>query len=399
MNTKLGSFTILSILLLISIGVLTINTAFAQDSQNSDREEQENKIKDKSQINEERRKELEKKKLENEKKQEEKRKELEEKKSERQDKLEEKRKELEGKRLKDENRFEEKRKELEEKRIENEKRIEEKRREIEKKREELESDREKLNETLSERTEKYEQKLAEIKEKYQKKIDDLSEKNFQSLKKSEERIEKLEEKSEKIQERLKAKSEKLDSRTQKILEKIDDGEYMGKKIGSSKTINTYELVFDSISASAISNQSETSTMTGKMTFTTYDSSKSNLKLELESCSISVGDIPYVCGYGKARTASSGDSGSKDSLVIIAFLEDDLAEELHSTLKIFLDSNVPINKIEQSEVSVLGPQSKLSHLWFLDGTATLTKIVTDTTDDPTGNEITVDLTENIGITGN
>ncbi|MCA9827639.1 MAG: hypothetical protein KC444_04500 [Nitrosopumilus sp.] len=334
MNTKLGLFAILSISLLISIGVLTINTAFAQDSQNSDGEEQENKIKDKSQTNEEKRKELE-----------------------------------------------------------------EKRREIEKKREELESDREKLNETLSERTEKYEQKLTEIKEKYQKKIDDLSEKNSKSLKKSEERIEKLEEKSEKIQERLKAKSEKLDSRIQKILEKIDDGDYMGKKIGSSKTINTYELVFDSISASAISNQSEISTMTGKMTFTTYDSSKSNLKLELESCSISVGDIPYVCGYGKARTASSGDSGSKDSLVIIAFLEDDLAEELHSTLKIFLDSDIPIDKIDQSEVSVLGPQSKISHLWFLDGTATLTKIVTDTTDDPAGNEITIDLTENVGIAGN
>jgi len=191
----------------------------------------------------------------------------------------------------------------------------------------------------------------------------------------------------------------LDSRTQKILEKIDDGDYMGKKIGSSKTTNTYELVFDSISASTISNQSETSTMTGKMTFTTYDSSKSNLKLELESCSISVGDIPYVCGYGKARTASSGDSGVKDSLVIIAFLEDDLAKELHSTLKIFLDADVPINEIEQSEVSILGPQSKLSHLWFLDGTATLTKIATDTTDDTTGNEIAVELSETVGITGN
>ena len=175
---------------------------------------------------------------------------------------------------------------------------------------------------------------------------------------------------------------------------------MGKKLGSSETTNTYELVFDSVSASAISNKSETSTMNGKMIFTTYDSSKSNLKLELESCSISVGSIPYVCGYGKARTTSSGDSGAKNSLVIIAFLEDNLAEELHSTLKIFLDSDIPINQIEQSEVSVLGPHSKLSHLWFIDGTATLTKIVTDITDDATGNEITVELSETVvDITGN
>jgi len=308
----------------------------------------------------------------------------------------------------DDNRTE--RKTENEKKIEkNEKKIEDKKTENEKQREELELDREKLQENLSELTEKYEEKLREIKEKYQKEIDELSEKNRQFLKKSEERKENLEEKSEKIQERLKAKSQQLDSRTQKILEKIDDGDYMGKKLGSSKTTNTYELVFNSVSASAISNKSKTSIMSGKMIFTTYDSSKSNLKLELESCSISVGDIPYVCGYGKARTASSGDSGTKDSLVIIAFLEDDLAEELHSTLKIFLDADIPIAQIEQSELSILGPQSKLAHLWFLDGTATLTKIVSDTTDDInnssddsndiTDNEIHDELTENIDIAGN
>ena len=181
---------------------------------------------------------------------------------------------------------------------------------------------------------------------------------------------------------------------------------MGKKIGSDKTTNTYKLAFDSVSASAISDKSETSTMSGKITFTTYDSSKSNLKLELESCSISVGDVTYACGFGKARTISSGDSGAKDSLVIIAFLEDDLTEKLNSTLKILLDADIPINQIEQSKVSILGPQSKLAHLWFLDGTATLTKIISNTIDDindPSDgvieNEIPVEFTRNTDITGN
>jgi len=164
--------------------------------------------------------------------------------------------------------------------------------------------------------------------------------------------------------------------------------------------STYKLVFDSVSASAISNKSETSTMSGKMTFTTYDSSKSNLKLELKSCLISVDNIPYVCGYGKARTTSSGNSGASDSLVIIVFLEDDLVEKLHSTLKIFLDSDIIINQTEQSKVSVLGPYNKLSHLWFIDGTATLIKIATDTADDTTGDKITIEFSETIaGITGN
>ena len=137
-----------------------------------------------------------------------------------------------------------------------------------------------------------------------------------------------------------------------------------------------------------------------MIFTTYDSSKPNLKLELKSCLISVDNIPYVCGYEKARTTSSGNSGASDSLVIIIFLEDDLVEKLHSTLKIFLDFDIIINRIEQTKDSVLEPYSKLSPLWFIDGTATLTKITIDTADDATGDEITIGLSETIaGITGN
>lgn len=394
MQLKLGTFGILlSLLLLGSISLISFDSAFAQ---NSDASKQDSEAYKKQK---ERAEEAKKKSEENREQSEEKRSKSQSELEEKQKDIEEKRKEFDEKRLEDEQRFEEKRKDLEEKRVENEKKIEEKRRDVEKKREDLESDREKLNEKLSKQTSKYEEKLKELKEKYQKKIDELSEKNLQTLKKSEER---KEQKSEKIQERLKAKSENLDSRTQNILEKIDNGDYMGKKIGSSKTVNTYELVFDSVSASAISDKSETTSLSGKMTFTTYDSSKSNLKLELESCSISVGTIPYACGYGKARTTSSGDSGAKDSLVIIAFLEDDFTKEFHSTLKIFLAADIPIDQIEKSEVSILGPQSKLSPLWFLDGTGTLTKTVSipdDTTDDTDGNEISVELSEDIGLSGN
>ena len=124
---------------------------------------------------------------------------------------------------------------------------------------------------------------------------------------------------------------------------------------------------------------------------------------MESCSISVDNVPYVCGYGKARTASSKNSGTNDTLVIIAFLEDDLAKELHSTLKIFLAADIPITQIEQSEVSILGPQSKLSHLWFIDGTATLTKIISDTTDDVNkssgDSDMSAELDEDLNIDGN
>ena len=55
MKTKSGLFAILSILLLSSIGVLTIDTAFAQDSEDKN-EKSNDKEEDKSQKNEKTRK-------------------------------------------------------------------------------------------------------------------------------------------------------------------------------------------------------------------------------------------------------------------------------------------------------------------------------------------------------
>ena len=191
------------------------------------------------------------------------------------------------------------------------------------------------------------------------------------------------------------KSDKLDLRTKNILDKINNGTYMGEKTTAFTYVETYELVFDFVNASMINDKSQSSSsMTGKMNFTTYDKNKSNLKLELDECEITVDKITYNCGFGKARTVSSGESGAKDSLVIVAFLENDVLEEVHTTLKIFLNADIPINKIEQSQVSIIGPQSKISDLWFLNGTATLSKIVSTSEKTITGNNSTVILENGI-----
>ena len=67
-------------------------------------------------------------------------------------------------------------------------------------------------------------------------------------------------------------------------------------------------------------------------------------------------------------------------------------------KIFLNADTPISDIDgSSQVSILGPQSKISHMWFLDGTGTLTKIISDeSTDNSVDNELSVELTEDIGL---
>ncbi|MBT8173138.1 MAG: hypothetical protein KJN83_03675, partial [Nitrosopumilus sp.] len=250
----------------------------------------------------------------------------------------------------DSERFEKQIEKIEEKK----QRAEEKLKKLEQKKEKLEYDRKRLEEKLMEKSNDYKEKLKEIKEKYQNKIE-LNRANDV--------------------EKFLALSEKLDTRTQKILEKISNGDYLGKKMVKITTDETFELVFDSVDAISIGNNSEISLLTGFMTFKTFDKSKLNLKLELQECDILVDDVPYNCGFGKARAISSDNAGNKDSLVIIAFLEDNVIEEVHSTLKIYLNSDSPINEIDGlTQVSILGPQSKISNLWFLEGDATLTKII-------------------------
>ncbi len=262
---------------------------------------------------------------------------------------------------------------------------------IEERQQKLEEKKRKLQEKLNE-------KLQKLKERHQDKIKELSldESSSDKIKKLDE---KFHEKSEKILQRLKEKSEKLNSGTVKLLEKIDEGSYMGKKITLTDNPAKYKLIFNSVSASSIGNETQTSNLIGSMNFTTFDSSNTNLKLQLEECHVLVGDIPYSCGFGKARTASFGNSDINDSLVIIAFLEDSLANEVHTTLKIFLQSDMSISQIQDDDVEILGPQSKISHLWFLNGTATLTKISPlDEASDGTNEQknITINLSESISM---
>ncbi|MCV0392865.1 MAG: apolipoprotein A1/A4/E family protein [Nitrosopumilus sp.] len=407
MDKKFVFFGIMaSILLGGSFGIFSIDESFAQNTTDKDDfdkfEKQIEKVEEKKQRVEDK---LEEKKQRVEDK-------LEEKKQRVEDKLEEKKQrvedKLEEKKQRVEDKLEEKKQRVEDKLEEKKQRAEEKLQRLEDKKAKLESDRKRLEEKLIEKANDYKQKLEKIKEKYQNNIELNQANDVEKFSALSDKLEsKIENHSEKIREKLLEKSEKLDTRTQKILEKINSGDYLGKKMGKTMIDESFELVFDSVDATSIGNDSESSLLTGFMTFKTFDKSKSNLKLELQECEILVDDVPYNCGFGKARAISSGDSGTKDSLVIIAFLEDNLMEEVHSTLKIYLNSDSPINEIDGStQVSLLGPQSKISHLWFLEGDATLTKIISsqdeipnDTADENSSSDISVELNEDVSISGN
>ncbi|MCV0411281.1 hypothetical protein, partial [Nitrosopumilus sp.] len=324
---------------------------------------------------------------------------LEEKQEEQKQKAEERKQKLEEKQEEQKQKAEERKQKLEEKQEEQKQKAEERKQKLEEKKIKLDSNRKKLEEKLSEKINKYEEKLREIKEKHLNRFNSDFSDNTEKFSTTLNLDNEINKKSEEIRKKLEEKQEKLDFRTQRILEKINDGDYLGDKIGSSTKIETYELVFDSVTATGIHNNTQSSFLEGNMIFKMFDKSKSNLKLELQECHIFVDNVPYNCGFGKARTITSGDSGVKDSLVILAFLEDAIIEEVHSTLKISLSADSPIGDIDNSsQVSILGPQSKISGMWFLDGTGTLTRTVL-TIDDSTDDEITVELNESIGISGN
>ncbi|MGY5147114.1 MAG: hypothetical protein ACW9W4_03865 [Candidatus Nitrosopumilus sp. bin_7KS] len=298
----------------------------------------------------------------------------------------------------------ERKQKLEDKQEKEIKKDDERKQKLDDKKAKLDSDRKKLEEKLSKKINKYEEKLKEIKLKYQNKIESSFTGDVEKFSDKTAKVEdKIAKKSDQIRKKLLEKQEKLDSRTQKILDKINNGDYLGDKISTLNLFETYELRFDSVTLSGIHNKTQSSTLEGFIIFNTFDKSKSNLKLELEKCDILVDGIPFNCGFGKARTTSSGDSGSKDSLVVLAFLEDAVVEKVYSTLKISLNADSPIGEITDStQVSILNPQSKISGMWFLNGTGTLTKTVSttdDTTDDTTENEFSVELAEDLDITGN
>lgn len=281
------------------------------------------------------------------------------------------------------------------------KKTDERKQKLENKKEKLDSDTKKLEEKLSKKINKYEEKLKEIKLKYQNKIESSFTGDVEKLSDKTAKLEdKIAKKSDQIFKKLLEKQEKLDSRTQKILDKINNGDYLGDKISTSNSFETYELRFNSVALTGIRDKTQLSMLEGFMIFNTFDKSKSNLKLELEECRITVDSVPFNCGFGKARTTSSGNSGLKNSLVVLAFLEDDVLAEVYSTLKISLNADSPITEITDStQVSILNPQSKISGMWFLDGTGMLTKTVSTPEDNPPGNEISVELTEDLAITGN
>jgi len=209
---------------------------------------------------------------------------------------------------------------------------------------------------LEELRSKFEQKQIELAQKFSDKLDKLSIKHAE------------------IQEK----------RAAKLLEKFESGEYYEHFIEVDAQLRTFVISFDAempLEGEPIGKSSEISEFSGSITLKTSSSTdtRGTTKFIVEDCKLSNEDITYSCEYGKARTTSSGPGGEKDSLVIIATLGSD-DQEKRTGLKLSISTGKDIRALEGGsfDVTVLSPQSKITHEWFLGGPGKMT-ITTESTE--------------------
>ncbi len=163
--------------------------------------------------------------------------------------------------------------------------------------------------------------------------------------------------------------EELENRLQTLLLKLESGNYYGNTSNVDSIIRSFGISFDGSSTSKTdSTQSDVSGEIFLESLVTRDNSD---KFRVIGGTITIGDTTHDIIFGKARSSSSGPSGEKDSMVLIAQLIDE--EGNAHTIKLILD-------FEKSLVGNFGldsmnfeikPQSAVSNDWSISATGQLT----------------------------
>jgi len=229
--------------------------------------------------------------------------------------------------------------------------------------------------------------LGKYEDKLKKKLDKLEELRSKFEQKQIELAQKFADKLEKSTANY---AEKEAKRAAKLLEKVESGEYYKDFIEVDAQHRTFVISFGTdavppLQGESIGQSSEISEFSGSITLKTSSSidTRGTTKFIVEDCNLSNGDITYFCEYGKARTISSGPGSEKNSLVIIATLGSD-DQEKRTGLKLSIETGENIRALEEGsfDVTVLSPQSKITHEWFLGGLGKMT-ILTESTEGSNG----------------
>jgi len=165
------------------------------------------------------------------------------------------------------------------------------------------------------------------------------------------------------------KIEELENRLQTLLLKLESGNYYGNISNVDSIIRSFGISFDgSLTSKTDSTQSDISGDVFLESLVTRDNSD---KFRVIGGKISIGDTTHDIIFGKARTSSSGPSGEKDSMVLIAQLIDDEGND--HTIKLILDfeksleGNFGLDPLNFE----IKPQSAVSNDWSISATGQLT----------------------------
>ncbi len=168
---------------------------------------------------------------------------------------------------------------------------------------------------------------------------------------------------------LMQKIEELENRLQTLLLKLESGNYYGNTSNVDSVIRSFGISFDGSSTSKTdSTQSDVSGEVFLESLVTRDNSD---KFRVIGGKISIGDTTHDIIFGKARSSSSGTSGEKDSMVLIAQLIDD--EGNAHTIKLILDFEKSLEGnfgIEPMNFEIK-PQSAVSNDWSISATGQFT----------------------------
>ncbi len=163
--------------------------------------------------------------------------------------------------------------------------------------------------------------------------------------------------------------EELENRLQTLLLKLESGNYYGNTSNVDSVIRSFGITFDGSSISKT--DSTQSVVTGEIFLESLVTNDDATKFRVIGGDISIDDTTHDVIFGKARSSFSGQSGEKDSMVLIAQLFD--KEGNDHTIKLILDFEKPLvgNFGLEPMNFEIKPQSAVSNEWSISATGQLT----------------------------
>ncbi len=173
--------------------------------------------------------------------------------------------------------------------------------------------------------------------------------------------------------KLLKKIEQLEKRIQKLLLKLESGEYFGNISGGDPVTKSFGMSFDG-TATSKADESTTENVSGEIFIETLVTRDNASKFRVTGGEITLDNTEYELIFGKARISSTGTSGEKDSMVLLAHVVDETGND--TTVKLLIDFEIPLEGdygLEPIDFQIKSPQSTFSGEWTLSGSGQITAL--------------------------